>query len=363
MRGAVYQIPVLLAILLVLGGAAVFSGCYTLKQGFTLIGYLRRAIPLEALADMPGSAAGADTGDREKNRRFVERIQGIRRFAQEKLGLRETKNYTRYTALDRNYLAAVVSASPKDSFAPYEWRFPVVGKVPYKGFFDPRDAKREAEKLAKQDLDVWVRGVDAFSTLGWFQDPLYSYMRDYPVYQLAELLIHELCHATIYLKNHAQFNEELAEFIGREGARLYMEQTFGRDAPEYQAMAGAGLDAKAYVDFLQELIKELDALYQSGTPREELLEQKALRISAAQSRFEAEYAERFQGGQYRSFSTLPVNNAYLSLFRLYYGEGNFFEDLYTRSGGDLARFINAAKSLSPRGDPKAQLAAALAPQP
>jgi predicted aminopeptidase len=361
-------LPPVTAALFLLGTAVLFSGCYTLKQGFTMLGYLNSAVPLESLlapgASAEGPAAGAaetpeDLSQAEKNRRFVERVLDIRRFAGE-LGLKKSANYTRYVVIDRDYLAAVVSASAQDSFTRHEWWFPVVGSVPYKGFFNPQDARKEAEKLKKRNLDVWVRGVDAFSTLGWFRDPLYSYMRDYSVYRLANLIIHETLHATVYLKGHSQFNEELAEFVGSEGARLYVEKTFGRDSEEYREMANGERDSAAFIAFLQSLIAELDALYQSGVPREEKLQKKEAAIRSALERFDAGYDTLFKSDNYRGFSKLPVNNAYLELYRLYYGGNVFYKDLYERSGADLFRFIAAAKTLTVRdGDPKKQLERAL----
>ena len=132
-------VPLLLALALVLGAAALFSGCYTLKQGTTMLGYLGRAVPLETLE----SGSGGVGEEAERSRVFAERVRDIRAFAVGELGLRETKNYTRYVQIDLDYLAAVVSAAAKDSFTRYEWWFPVVGKVPYKGFFDPADARKE----------------------------------------------------------------------------------------------------------------------------------------------------------------------------------------------------------------------------
>jgi predicted aminopeptidase len=345
-------LPVLAAAGILLGLSVLFSGCYTLKQGIAMLGYLNRGIPLERLEEEAGEAPG-------ENRRFVERIRDIRRFAQGELGLRETANYTRYVTVDRDYLAAVVSAAAKDSFTPYEWWFPVVGKVPYKGFFNPRDARREGEKLEQKGLDVWIRGVEAFSTLGWFKDPLYSYMRDYPVHRLADLLIHETLHATVYLKGQSRFNEELAEFVGREGSRLYLERTFGPDSPEYRAMIDEEADNAAFVSFIQDLIETLDGLYRSGQGREEKLRQKEEILRAARIDFEETYERRFRGDNYRGFSKLPVNNAYLELYRLYYSGGDYLEDLYNRSGRDLAKLIAAAKTLSPRGDPRQGLERAL----
>jgi predicted aminopeptidase len=323
-----------------------------------MLGYLGRAVPLESLETTDGVSGGV--GEEEaRNRSFAERVRDIRAFAVGELGLRETKNYTRYVQIDRDYLAAVVSAAAKDSFTRYEWWFPVVGKVPYKGFFDPADARKEGEKLAGKDLDVWIRGVDAFSTLGWFRDPLYSYMRDYPVHRIAELLIHELLHATVYLKGQFQFNEELAEFVGREGARLYITSRFGEKSEEFRVMADGEADSAAFLDFIRALIAELDALYRGDAAREEKLERKEAIIGAAQERFEAEYENRFRRDNYRGFSKMKINNAYLELYRLYYGESDFYEKLYEKSGRNLRAFIEAAKTLKSGQDPKRQLKGAL----
>ncbi|GHU53445.1 aminopeptidase [Bacilli bacterium] len=357
-------LPVLAAVLALLGASALFSGCYTLTQGTTMLGYLGRAVPLESLvaSALPAGASAEEIAADEETHRFVERVRDIRCFAMEELGLAESANYTRYVELDRDYLAAVVSAAAQDSFTPYEWSYPVVGRMPYKGFFNVDGARKEREKLQKKDLDVWIRQVDAFSTLGWFRDPLYSYMKNYSDYRLADLLIHEWLHATVYLKGHSQFDEELAEFVGSEGARLYIEKKYGADSAEYQGLVNSDseIDSAAYVAYIQGLIAELDALYKSGVSREEKLEKKAEIIRASQERFDAEYETRFHSENYRGFVTLPVNNAYLELYRLYYAENSFFRELYEKSGRDLPKYIAAVKTLKAKGDdPKVQLERAL----
>ena len=356
------NLPVFIAVAILLAASAISSGCYTLKQGSTMLGYLSRAVPLEELAK----------GDRvsEEDRLFVERVEAIRRFAMEELGLKESKNYTRYVELDRNYLAAVVSASPADSFSRFQWWFPVVGKVPYKGFFNVEDARKERAKLEKKGLDVWIRGVDAFSTLGWFRDPLYSYMKNYSENDLAELIIHELLHATVYINNQDQFNEELAQFVGTEGGRLYMEKTrVASVAPDDAATPGeaavpaedAAADVAAYHAFIRELIVRLDQVYKSNLAKEEKLLRKAEIIEEAKAAFDTQYDSHFSTQNYRFFSRLPVNNAYLELFRLYHEEDHYFKDLYERSGQDLKRFIDAAKSIGTgkKANPKEDLERAL----
>jgi len=343
----------------------LLTGCYTLKQGTTMLGYLNRAVPLESLLEV-GSGDGVtdgDGGEAEKNRRFVEQILDIRRFATEELGLKLGKNYTRYVKLDRDYLAAVVSACASDSFTRHEWKYPVVGALPYKGFFNIEDARKERAKLEKKGLDVWIRGVDAFSTLGWFRDPLYSYMRDYPPDRLADLIIHESLHATVFIKGQAQFNEELAEFVGSEGARMYMESRYGASGGGGASNGGSASngsgDYKRYVTFIQGLIRELNELYESEKSREEKLSEKEKIISAAKERFAAEYESMFSDDGYRFFLDLPVNNAYLELYRLYYTEDSYIANLFARSGKTLPEFIAAAKSIPQKGNGREMLAQAL----
>ena len=334
-----YQLPVILAVIIILITCGLLSGCYTLKQGAAMLNFLNSAVPLEEVDDDE----------------FVRLVNDIRRFAMEELGLAMSKNYTKYVQIDRNYLAAVVSASAKDSFKRHEWKFPIVGALPYKGFFNDKDAQKERAKLAKKDLDVWIRGVDAFSTLGWFKDPLYSYMRGYPPDKLAELIIHELVHATIFIKGQINFNEELAEFIGSEGARLFIIKYYGQDSKEYNDMLASKTDSQSYVLFVQEVIAELDILYAKNIDREEKLIEKERIILAAKARFDVEYESRFISDNYREAFPDNANNAYFELFRLYHTEDNFYEDLYERSGRNLSAFIAAAKKITRKGDPREQL--------
>jgi predicted aminopeptidase len=351
MKRFLYALPFAAACLLILAATALLQACYTLSQGAALLRLLDAAVPLETLRE---------TGD-PRDARFAAEIDEIRRFAVEELGLKPTKNYTKYVALDRDYLAAIVSASEKDRFASYEWWFPVVGRVPYKGFFDRAGAQKEAEKLKKKDLDVLLRPVDAFSTLGWFNDPLYSFMKEYDTARLADLIIHESFHATLFLKNAVQFNEEIASFVGTEGARLYIGRRYGEASPEYAALAVEETERRSFIAFLQELCAELEEVYQSGLSRQEKLIQKEEVIAAAQRRFAREYDARFSTGRYRFFSEARVNNAYLQLYRLYHEEENRFYELYRASGADLPRFIAAAKTLNTKSPPLAQLEAKLLP--
>jgi predicted aminopeptidase len=339
-------LPAFLCVLIIVICSLLFSACYTLKQGATMLKFLNSAVPLETLA-------GEDAPEDDKN--FVRQVEDIKRFAVEELGLKETKNYSGYVTLDQDYLAAIVSASARDSFTGYQWWFPVVGKVPYKGFFNVEDAKNEARKLQKKDLDVWIRPVDAFSTLGWFRDPLYSFMKNYSVYHLADLIIHESFHATVFLKNNVQLNEELAEFIGKEGSRLYIEKMYGHDAAELKDREAREADSARYVAYIQELIAELKPVYASALAREEKLIKKHEIIAAAQKRFLENYDEMFTSDNYRGFAEMEINNAYLELYNLYYERGGKLKELFAAQGGDIKQFIALTRQLNTKSDPLTQL--------
>ncbi|MCL2196439.1 MAG: aminopeptidase [Treponema sp.] len=340
----IFRLPPVFSAAILLAVSGLFSGCYTLTQGAAMIGYLNKAIPLDQVDD----------------KEFVKLVADIREFAMKELGLAESRNYTKYVSIDRDYLAAIVSASAKDSFYKHEWNYPVVGRMPYKGFFNIEGARKERAKLEKKGLDVWVRPVDAFSTLGWFRDPLYSYMSNYSPSRLADLIIHELVHSTVFIKGKVKFNEELAEFIGTEGSRLFIETRYGPDSKEYAEMFSSAQDSKKYIEFIQELIFDLETLYSSEISREEKLTEKERIINAAKERFNSEYESRFLSGNYRGFSDLPINNAYLELYRLYHDEENFYGDLYERTGSNLVTFIAAAKTITKKGgEPRTQLENAL----
>jgi predicted aminopeptidase len=359
MRG----IPFFISTILLLLCGFLCSACYTLGQGSIMLSYLSRAEPLDKLA-----ASG-----NEADKAFAERVADIRSFAMNDLGLTRSKNYTTYVSLTnkdgspRTYLAAVVSASKPDSLTPYTWWFPVVGSVPYKGFFNVEGARKEQAKLEKKGLDVWVRGVDAFSTLGWFRDPLYSYMKNYSDKELADLIIHELLHATVYINGAGQFDEGLAQFVGSEGSRLYIKTRFGEKAlsSEDKKEAEAEADSKTYIAFLKGLSEKLDAVYKDASlSRAEKLKRKAEIIAETQKDFTARYDLLFKTPNYKGFAKLPINNAYLELYSLYYEDDNYFADLYKRSpitkGSDIRAFITAAKTIRKgKGDLKKQLETAL----
>jgi predicted aminopeptidase len=313
------------------------NGCYLTEQGLHFLGLNTEKEDIEALLRSGGLP--------EDVRRTLALVGEIKRYTVERLGLDDDRSYSRYLDMgEKRYIVDVVSACETARFEPYLWSYPFVGKMPYKGFYEREDAEREAGKLASGGYDTAIWKVEAFSTLGFFSDPVYSYMKDYPVYELASLIIHEQTHATLFIRNQARFNEELATFVGHEGA-------IGFIGERYTNESGAMDEANAYrrgferhFTAVRELHDRLDALYRRGGDEETVLRGK----NEILERFKQEYRERYG----RAFDTggMELNNAYIMAVMTYTGDLSLFQELNTRLGGDLARTIGFLKNLD-RGRP------------
>lgn len=188
----------------------------------------------------------------------------VRRYAIDSLGLNDTKNYTTYYDQQGQEILWVVTACEPFQLKEQVWEFPIVGKVPYKGFFSPEKAKEEAQVWKEKGLDVSVRNPGGWSTLGWFTDPVLSGMLTRSKGDLASLIIHEMAHATIYVKDSSSFNENLASFIGDEGARKFLTDTYGKDSPEWKQYNQEERDYRKWTAHMLRGADVLDSLYKSS---------------------------------------------------------------------------------------------------
>lgn len=280
---------------------------------------------------------------------FLLQVEDIRNFAIEELGLGENKNYTTYLELDQDVLAWIVSACDPLAFNTYLWNYPIMGKLPYKGFYVQEDAIKEARKILEKNKDVSVRGVQAFSTLGFFKDPLISYMSDYSVYDIANLIIHEQTHAAVWKDDDPSFNEDLASFVGDEGARLFIAARFGEDSSEYTSIEENEQNSKRFIEDVFSLREKLEAFY--GTlpnplPEndESFLTEKKRIIEDFQKDFLASYDEHYTTENYRRFGEMEINNAYIDLYHIYYGDQETLKHLYADAGNDMKKFIETIKA-------------------
>jgi predicted aminopeptidase len=269
----------------------------------------------------------------------------IRRYATEVIGLQTNRNYTRYLELDRDYVVDVVTACAADSFTSHTWRFPLFGAFPYKGFYEREDAEREAARLERKGLDVWIRRVDGFSTLGFFSDPVYSFMSDYSLYALADLIIHEQTHATIFVKNQIQFNEELASFVGREGALAFIRDRHGEDSDAYRKALASLSDWGLFRDRVLGLYRELERIYAREADRQAVLEQKLQTIETFNALLRSQAGELFQTEAFRDFQGIPANNAYIMSFVRYSRDLDLFYRLYDLKQQDLSATVEVLKEL------------------
>ena len=191
--------------------------------------FLYHAVPVEEALQQESLPAA------EKRRLSL--VSRIKAFGENELGLKKSDNYETINLKDQSPVYTV-SASPKDKLALVTWWFPVAGHVPYLGFFDLEAARRERDRLLAKDLDTFVGRAEAYSTLGWFKDPLSLNLIQGSDLNLVETILHEMTHTTLYVKGQGEFNEGLAQLIGKRGALLFLEQTFGPSTPCNPGSAG-----------------------------------------------------------------------------------------------------------------------------
>ncbi len=190
-------------------------------------------------------------------------IAEIRQFAVDEIGLKPSENYTTFYDQHGQRLIYVVTACQPFALEPHLWHFPVLGNVPYKGFFNVDKAKEEAKKLKSQGFDIDIGGASGWSTLGFFKDPILSQMLNDNEGDLAELIIHELTHGTIFVKDNVEFNENLASFIGYKGALLFLEKKFGKDSKQYMEYVNGRKDDETLENFMLTSAHSLDSLYRN----------------------------------------------------------------------------------------------------
>ena len=216
----------------------LLNGCFLWHVSVGQLKLLARRQPLEEVLSQ------ATLSEEEQNK--LRLIMRVRLFAMEQLGLHVDDSYTTFVDVGGPYVTYNVSAAPKDALHPYVWWFPIVGRVPYKGYFNKDAALRQARKLEARGYDTYVRGVRAYSTLGYFDDPILSSMLAYPDFALIDTIIHELVHRTVWVKGSVSFNESLASFVAAKGVQAYLVAQHGADAPSLRLYRDLQADAQVF---------------------------------------------------------------------------------------------------------------------
>jgi predicted aminopeptidase len=252
-------------------------------------------------------------------------------------------------------LVLLVSAAYRDTLKPYTWWFPIVGRVPYKGYFDFSAAKRDAKNLANDGFDVYVRPSDAFSTLGFFNDPLLNTTLKGDTLSLANTVIHELTHNTFYASGQAPFNESFAMFVGARGAAAFFRSR-GQEA------AAAKLDAqwnddKLLARFWARVIESLDSAYAAHpSDREARIRARDTVYARARQALISEIAPALKTISPRYAERVPLDNASLLARRVYASDLDVFDRIYEKEGRDLKRTIGRVIGLA-QSEPDAPFAA------
>ncbi len=269
-------------------------------------------------------------------------IDEVRRYAIDSLGLKDTRNYKTLFDQKGQEIMWVVTACEPFKLKAKEWRFPVIGAVPYKGFFDRELAEALRDELQAEGWDVSIRNPGGWSTLGWFDDPILSKMLERSSGDLANLIIHEMSHATIFVKDSVDFNENLATFIGDRGAEQFLIATYGVESEEYIQYMNEDYDYIGFTDHMLRGAEKLDSLYntmQDTDPIEEKLRLKEAMIREIVETLDTLTLRTTRNPAARFADRLP-NNAYFMNFVRYQGKQDvFMEEWKTRFNGDLRAYI------------------------
>jgi predicted aminopeptidase len=322
-------------------------GLVVLTGGCTNLGYYWQSIggQLEIWRrERPIEEVIADPATGEPLRQRLARVLEIREFATRELGLPDNHSYRSYANLGRPFVAWNVFAAPEFSVQPVRWCFLFAGCVSYRGYFSREEAERFAARLAGKGYDVYLGGVPAYSTLGWFPDPVLNTFLHLPEAEIARLIFHELAHQVAYAKDDTTFNESFAVTVEIEGVRRWLAKTADHRATN-EFERGERV-REAFGRLIERHRERLDALYRSGIAREAMREGKRRILRELVE----EYRSLRQGwGGYAGYDgwfVADLNNAQLASVAIYTQLVPAFQALLARGGGDLARFYGAVKALA-----------------
>lgn len=315
------------------------SPWYVLRAGWEEAGILARRQNIEALVSSPTTPVQLKTK--------LETVVRARNFAKE-LGLEPKESFTKYSEINREVLVWVLSATPKTSFKPKTWWFPIVGRVPYKGFFSKEDADKEASNLALQGYDTFLRPSPAFSTLGWFNDPILSTTLNQNEEVIVDTVIHEIVHSTVWIPNHVSFNETMANVIAGLATIMFYERQNEDSQSKAQAARKTLETQLRYADHIASLEKELSLVYElceevecspSDQVGKEVLKMREIIFNDAYYRW-VQSLDAQQQQKKIGHRTNTLNNAVIVARRLYLDRPELFMELFAKKGNSLDKLID-----------------------
>jgi predicted aminopeptidase len=273
-------------------------------------------------------------------RRRLERVRAIRAFAVAELGLPDTGSYTYYADLERDFAVLALYAAPEFSTELRTWCYPVAGCAAYRGYFDRGMLNDDVRELQRQQYDVYIVRVPAYSTLGWFDDPLLNTVLDWPEAQMAGLIFHELAHQRLYVTGDTVFNESFATAVERAGVERWLT---GQGRPEQvRIYRRRWRDRERIVELVAQAREDLDTLYRSGGDPQTLRRAKQQRLQELRAQYLALKRNSGTDPGYDHWFAGELNNARLGSLAAYHTYVDAFLTLLAQHCGNMEAFYAAA---------------------
>jgi len=316
---------------------------YGLSQGYGQLSIIYQSKPIEEVYKDPSFP--------DSLKLKLKLIQEIKQFAFDSLGIKYSENYSSVYDQNGKPLLWTVTACDPFQLKAREWKFPFIGSFSYKGFFNHNEAIREEESIRKEGYDTSIDEVAGWSTLGWFNDPVLSDMLNRSPGSLANLIIHELTHGTLYVKNNVDFNENLASFVGDRGAQIFLEHKYGRNSKEFLQYKNGRIVSDQYTALVLISAERLDSLYNSfekglalkeKTARKKMVMENIIidlkNFPGYSGKKNIRYEEELQ----------KINNTYFMDFKRYKKDQTYFEkEFITKFKSDFRSYLAYLKDQYP----------------
>lgn len=328
-----------LVFILSLATLLLVTGCSSVAYyGQSVFGHTQLMLarkPLPVAIDEARRKQRLDTVD------MLELAEQLRNFSITELSLPDNGSYTSYVDLEREFPVWTVVAAEEFSIEPVVWCYLVIGCASYRGYFARRSAEQYAKKLRAQGFETSVGGAPAYSTLGWFDDPLLPSMMRYGEADLAQTLFHELAHQVLYIENQTALNEAFATVVGEQGALRWLRAARPHLTEKHINRIAA---LETFTELISRTKRELNSLYHSQTEVAEMRQQKMQLFASLENQYRSLKNNTWQGQvNFDAWFEKPINNARMAAFGTYREQVPALRELLKRCGEDFARFFTVLK--------------------
>ena len=319
---------------------AASTGCESLRHYAQAIsgqvGILNKRRPIQSYLDDPLTPP--------KLKQKLSLILELREFAKSKLHLPADNHYLSFVELEQPYVLWNVYAAPEFAFEPKTWCYPIAGCTAYRGYFSEKNARLYAGKLKQEGLDVYVGGVAAYSTLGWFNDPVYSTFVYQSDARLAALIFHELAHQVVYVKDDSTFNESFATAVEQEGLRRWLAAE--ENPAAYNDYKANFQRRRQFIQLIMQCRRRLETLYSQDLPVQQKRDSKTLIFEKLKDEYELLKMQWSGYSGYDAWFDHKLNNAQLITVSVYYDLVPAFLKLLQTYGNDLQLFYSQCQDLA-----------------